>query len=137
MGCTRHSGTPNAPACSAPRHALTRANTPRPLHLLVLCGVAVLNAPLVAQISVQQSVRELKKLSLEELMALEVTSVSGTEERIQNAAAAVTVITSEDIRRSGATSVPEALRLAPGVQVARQGTSNWAISSRGLKGFLM
>jgi iron complex outermembrane receptor protein len=64
-------------------------------------------------------------------MAIQVTSVSRTEERLGEAAAAVAVVTSEDIRRSGATSVPEALRNIPGLHVARQSSSTWAISARG------
>lgn len=74
---------------------------------------------------------ELSKLSLEELANLVVTSVSKTEETLSTAAAAVTVITGEDIRRSGATNVPEALRLVPGIHVARQTSNTWAVSSRG------
>jgi iron complex outermembrane receptor protein len=74
---------------------------------------------------------ELLELSLEELLDVEVTSVSRKAERRFDAAAAVHVITSEDIRRSGVTSLPEALRLAPGVQVARIDANRWAISIRG------
>lgn len=70
-------------------------------------------------------------LSLDELQNLEVTSVSKKSERAFDAAAAIYVITKEDIRRSGATTIPEALRLAPGVQVARAGSNKWAISIRG------
>ena len=77
------------------------------------------------------TVRELKKLSIEELTNLEVVSVSRKDERAANAAAAVHVITEEDIRRSGARSVPEALRLAPNLQVAQSSSRNWAISARG------
>jgi iron complex outermembrane receptor protein len=58
-------------------------------------------------------------MSIEELAALEVTSVSKRPESRLEAAAAVYVITGEQIRRSGVTSIPEALRLAPGVEVAR------------------
>ncbi|MGH9373524.1 MAG: TonB-dependent receptor plug domain-containing protein, partial [Vicinamibacterales bacterium] len=77
------------------------------------------------------SVPELKKLSVEELMALRVTSVSRTLERLGDAAAAVSIVTAEDIRRSGATTVPEALRLVPGLHVARQTSSAWVVASRG------
>ncbi len=69
--------------------------------------------------------------SLEQLVNQEVTSVSKREERASQAAAAVYVITAEDIRRSGATSIPEALRMAPGISVARSGASGWAVTSRG------
>ena len=74
---------------------------------------------------------DLSKLSLEELMQLEVTSVSRREEPLFEAAAAITVLTQDDVRRSGATSVPELLRLVPGLEVARVNASEWAISSRG------
>jgi iron complex outermembrane receptor protein len=73
----------------------------------------------------------LKTLSLDELMNLEVTSVSRTNESLGGAAAAITVVTNEDIRRSGATTIPEALRFVPGLHVARQTSNLWAVSSRG------
>jgi iron complex outermembrane receptor protein len=71
------------------------------------------------------------KLSLEELMDVEVTSVSKRRQRVADAAAAIFVIGQEDIRRSGATSVPELLRMVPGVDVARIDASKWAVSIRG------
>ncbi len=74
---------------------------------------------------------DLMALSLEELMNITVTSVSKKEERLAETAAAIYVITGEDIRRSGAAGIPEALRMAPGLQVARIGSNTWAISSRG------
>ena len=77
------------------------------------------------------SIDELKKLSVEQLTNVEVTLVSRSEERLGGAPAAVTVVTGEDIRRSGATTIPEALRLVPGVHVARQTSNIWAVSSRG------
>ncbi|HYD85795.1 MAG TPA: TonB-dependent receptor, partial [Opitutus sp.] len=86
---------------------------------------------LAATQRVLASVGELKRLTLEELMNIEVTSVSRKDERAADAAAAVHVITEEDIRRSGARSIPEALRLAPNLQVAQSSSRNWAISARG------
>jgi iron complex outermembrane receptor protein len=77
------------------------------------------------------TVGDLADLSLEELSRIEVTSVSKSSENLQSAAAAVTVITNDEIRRSGATSLPEVLRYVPGIHVARQGSSEWAVSSRG------
>ncbi len=74
---------------------------------------------------------ELKKLSLDELFDQEIVSVSKHAERFAGAASAIQVITQEDIRRSGASSVPEALRLAPNLTVARVDSRQWAISSRG------
>ncbi|MGE0084625.1 MAG: TonB-dependent receptor plug domain-containing protein [Desulfococcaceae bacterium] len=71
-------------------------------------------------------------LSLEELKNVKITSVSRTPEKLSEAAAAVFVITGDDIRRSGATSIPEVLRMAPGVQVARISATEWAVNIRGL-----
>jgi iron complex outermembrane receptor protein len=70
-------------------------------------------------------------LSIEELGRVRVTTVSRRPEAQSDAAASIYVITAEDIRRSGVTSIPEALRLAPGVEVARAGASEWTISIRG------
>lgn len=72
--------------------------------------------------------------TLEDLMAIEVTSVSKKEERLFHTAAAVYVITQEDIRRSGMTSIPDLLRLVPGLNVARIDGTKWAISARGFNG---
>src|SRR5438876_9531362 len=74
---------------------------------------------------------DLADLSLEELANLEVTSVSRRAERLSDAPASVFVITGDDIRRSGATSIPEALRLAPNLEVARVDSRQYAISARG------
>ena len=73
----------------------------------------------------------LKHLTIEQLMDIEVTSVSRAPETLSSAAAAVSVITNEDIRRSGATTIPEALRGVPGLHVARRNSNSWAVSSRG------
>lgn len=77
------------------------------------------------------STQALSNLSLEDLANIEVTSVSKTSESLRSAAAAIAVITSEDIQRSGATTVPEALRFVPGLTVARESSNIWAVSSRG------
>jgi iron complex outermembrane receptor protein len=74
---------------------------------------------------------ELSRMSLEDLGKIEITSVSKKQERLDDAAAAIYVITQEDIRRSGATSIPEILRLAPNLQVAQVDASQYAISARG------
>jgi iron complex outermembrane receptor protein len=74
---------------------------------------------------------DLTELDLTQLSELEITSVSKRPEALSAAPAAVFVITREDIRRSGVTMLPEALRLAPGVQVARINVNQWAISIRG------
>src|SRR6266567_3763588 len=73
----------------------------------------------------------LKKLSIEHLMNLQVTSVSKRAERLSQTASAIQVITQEDIRRSGASSLPEILRLATNLQVAQVDSRQWAIGARG------
>lgn len=73
----------------------------------------------------------LAEMSLQELMDIEVTSVSHRPEKASAAAAAVFVITADDIRRSGMTSLPDILRLAPGVNVAQAHNGQWAVSIRG------
>jgi iron complex outermembrane receptor protein len=78
-----------------------------------------------------QTAQELKRLTLEELTRMEIITVSRSPEPASQVPAAVFVITSEDIRRSGATSLPELLRRAPGVQVARIDAGRWAIGMRG------
>lgn len=77
------------------------------------------------------SVSDLAGLTLEQLANIQVTSVSRREERLADAAGSVFVISSEDIRRSGAVNLPEALRLAPNLHVARADANQYAISARG------
>ncbi|MDB5868577.1 MAG: hypothetical protein JWP96_909 [Polaromonas sp.] len=97
-------------------------------YLKPLAGLALmLTAPLAAAANSPS----LADLSLEELGAIQVTSVSGRAEPLQNAASAVFVITHDDIRRSAATSLPEVLRLAPNLQVAQVSAGSYAISARG------
>ncbi|WP_158764424.1 TonB-dependent receptor plug domain-containing protein [Terricaulis silvestris] len=75
-------------------------------------------------------------LTPEQLFSAEVISVSRSAESVWESPAAVFVITAADMERAGVTSIPEALRLAPGVQVARINTSGWAISVRGFNSAL-
>jgi iron complex outermembrane recepter protein len=98
--------------------------------LSVLCFVVAI------QVVHAASVKELSKLSLEQFSELDlvVTSVSRKPQKLSETAAAVFVISNEDIKRSGVTSIPEALRMAPGVQVARIDANKWAITSRGFNG---
>ncbi len=77
------------------------------------------------------TLRALKALSVDQLLDLEVTSVSKRREPLAGAAASIYVITAEAMRRSGATTLPEALRLAPNLQVARIDAGQYAISARG------
>jgi len=73
-------------------------------------------------------------MSIEELMNESVTSVSKKDTKLAQSAAAIFVINQEDIRRSGVTSIPELLRMVPGINVARIDANKWAISSRGFNG---
>ncbi len=101
--------------------------------ILLLCGcVLCAGASPAQERAAPQTILDFKKLSVQELMDIEVTSVSKTPESLGGAPAAVTVLSSEDIRRSGATTVPDALRVLPGIYVARQTSNIWAIGSRGL-----
>jgi iron complex outermembrane receptor protein len=77
---------------------------------------------------------DLSKLSVEDLMNVEVTSASKREQKLSRVAAAVFVITKEDIRRSGALNIPDLLRMVPGLDVAQINGSTWAISVRGFNG---
>lgn len=103
------------------------------MHVLLVVGLAVAFwSGLAPELRAQgSSVAQLKKLSLEELLALQVTSVSRRAESASQAAAAVEVITQEQIARTGAASVQDALRLATGLQVSGFGGHSFAISSRG------
>ncbi len=74
---------------------------------------------------------DLTQLSLEELMLVEVTSVSKKPQNLAQAQAAIHVLSGEDLRRMGVTNVPDALRLVPGLQVAKIDANKWAVSSRG------
>ena len=76
----------------------------------------------------------LLNLSLAELGDIEITSVSKKAEKEKDAAAAIYTITQEDIRRSGATAIPELLRLAPGITVTRASGNDWTVTSRGGNG---
>jgi iron complex outermembrane receptor protein len=100
--------------------------------ILMTLGLVVFAGFAFAQTEeVIQPPSALKRLSVEELMDIEVTSVSKYPEKLSVAAAAVAVLTQEDIESSGFTSIPEALRLVPGLNVARLDSHTWAISSRG------
>lgn len=84
-----------------------------------------------ARPQVTDNLEELKKLSLEELMDVRVTSVSRRPEKLTEVASAIQVITREEILRSGATCIPEALRLVSNLQVAQLNSHAWIISARG------
>src|SRR3954449_4039718 len=80
------------------------------------------------------NIPDVTTMSMEDLMNMQVTSVSKRSQKLADAAGAVFVITQDDIRRSGATNIPEALRMVPGIQVARIDENKWAIASRGFNG---
>lgn len=106
-----------------------------PLHRrMSLCCCLLFSVPAFVDTPAEAStpkVRELAELSLEQLSAIVVTSVSRREQALNSAAASIFVISAEDIRRAGVNSLPEALRLAPNLQVARTDTNQYAISARG------
>lgn len=112
-------------------------NNPVPL-LITLCFISTAIESLAQDIEDTQPTASLalKKLSIEELMNVEITSVSKRPEKFTEAASAIQVITQDDIRRSGASSIPEALRLAANLQVAQVNSSQWAISARGFNNVL-
>jgi iron complex outermembrane receptor protein len=102
-------------------------NPARTLFLIIVFAVSA--RPARAQ--QRDSVETLKHLTLDQLMNVEVMSVSRRPERLSAAPSAIQVITQEDIRQSGATSLPEALRLASNLQVAQVDARQWAVSARG------
>src|SRR5258708_21613938 len=79
----------------------------------------------------QQNHTDLSQLSVEDLMNVEVSSVSKKEQKMSQVAAAIFVIGQEQIRRSGATNIPDLLRMVPGLDVGQINSNTWAISARG------
>src|SRR5579872_7238723 len=105
------------------------------LRLAVRGGVIAFSLGLAASSLAQlPPPRDLTQFSLEDLMNVQVTSVSKKEQKLAKTGAAIFVITQEDIRRSGATNIPDLLRIVPGVNVARMDSNQWAISIRGFNG---
>lgn len=96
-------------------------------HLIILFGLSLA----VPVVHAEKTGLDALDLSLEELMSVVVTSASKKSQTLAETAAAVYVISAEDIRRSGASNIPEVLRLAPGVQVSAIGNNKWAVSIRG------
>lgn len=113
---------------------MNQNNTHRRLALLICLGALALFTFVGAANSAEEPVgatTDVMELSIEELMSIEITSVSKRPEKMWDAASAIYVITQEDIRRSGMTSIPELLRMVPGLQVAKIDANKWAITSRG------
>jgi iron complex outermembrane receptor protein len=96
-----------------------------------LAAAALLACACAPAAAATQTAANLVDLSLEQLSSITVSTVSGREEPLSRAPGSVYVITGEDIRRSGASTLPEALRLAPNLHVARVDASQYAISARG------
>lgn len=125
---------PRRRACApftAALHGLTRPLVGLASTFLVLASPSIGKA---ADPHSTNDVEKLMSLKLEDILNRNVTSVSKAPEKLFDAAAAISVITSEDIRRSGASSIQDALRLAPGLSVGRIDGNKWAISSRGFSG---
>ncbi len=99
------------------------------MKLLLALGLTISAAPALAQ--QRDSLEALKQLSIDQLMNIEVVSVSRRPERLGQTASAIQVITQGDIYQSGASSLPEALRLATNLQVAQVDSRQWAINARG------
>jgi len=98
---------------------------------LAVCILAVCLIPAVIVQAEDEDDNDFADLSLEQLMDVEVTSVSGQGEAWFNTPAAIHVITNEDLRRSGHRHLAEALRMVPGMNVARLNSNTWAINTRG------
>lgn len=100
-----------------------------------LCCIALLGTTVLsARATEAQSLQNLEQLSLEDLSKIEITSVSKTAEPVSDAPAAIYVITRDEIIRSGATRIPEMLRLAPNLQVAQTSANDYVITARGFSG---
>lgn len=95
--------------------------------LLVLMSAARASA----QSDVARLAQDLKRLTIEELAEVDITTASRRVERLSNTPAAVAIVSDEDIRRSGVTTVAEAMRLAGGLDVVRIHGNAWAVSARG------
>jgi iron complex outermembrane recepter protein len=95
----------------------------------VLAGVLL--GSLVGTGSAQEAQPDLSNLSLETLSSTQITSISRKEQKLTEAAGAIYVISSEDIRRSGLTNIAELLRTVPGLDVAQIDANKWAITGRG------
>lgn len=103
----------------------------RPIHKTCAAWLFALSGPALAASSTTLSLAD---MSLEELSNIEVTSASKRSEPLSDAATSVYVITADDIRRSGATNLPDALRLAPNLNVAQVSNSGYSVSARGFSG---
>jgi iron complex outermembrane receptor protein len=129
---SRASGSAWPPAISTHtaaqrQHARFSQNTFMPRTAVVF----FLFVSLASNVLAQTSTPDIGNITLDALANAEITSVSKKGEKLSQTAAAAFVITQEDIRRSGATSIPEVLRMVPGLDVAQIDANKWAITSRG------
>jgi iron complex outermembrane recepter protein len=111
------------------KRAVGAGNGGRKLIRAIALSTILVSLPLAARS--QQKSADLTEQSLEDLMNIEVTSVSKKAEKLSHTAAAIFVITAEDIRRSGVTNFPDLLRMVPGMDVAQINANTWAITARG------
>ncbi|HEY5799257.1 MAG TPA: TonB-dependent receptor [Burkholderiaceae bacterium] len=123
---------------TANRHLPTTTARTR-LAIAIALGLALaagqcVQARAQTQQQAEKSAPDLVELNLAELMQVEVTSASRKAQKLSDVASAAYVISSDDIRRSGARNLPEALRLAPGVDVGALGANRYAVSIRGFNG---
>ncbi|MEO7597351.1 MAG: TonB-dependent receptor plug domain-containing protein, partial [Opitutus sp.] len=117
-------------------HHADCAHHPRRMRPCRLFAYGIASITLAALLPAQTrpplpSASQLKKMSAQELMDIEVTSVSRRAERLSEVASAIQVITGEDVRRAGVNSLPEALRLSSNLEVAQIDARQWAITARG------
>jgi len=95
--------------------------------IFLACWMMLISGPGSAQV-----IRpDLTEMSLEDLMNLEVTLATRKASRLSETAAAISAVSGDEIRRSGVTGIPDALRLATGMEVARLDANKWAVSARG------
>jgi iron complex outermembrane receptor protein len=110
--------------CACPR---ARGLRVRIAGFILAFGMAMISGPGAAQ----EKRPDLAEMSLEDLMNLEVTLATRKASRLSETAAAISVISNDEIRRSGVIGIPDALRLATGMEVARLDANKWAVSARG------
>jgi iron complex outermembrane receptor protein len=119
---------------ASPRHRVDAAYGLAILSILLSLSPQVSASTIETPTQDSASMGSLKSMSLDELLSIRVTSVSKTAEPLADAPAAIYVITHEDILASGASSIPDMLRLAPNLQVAQITASSFAITARGFNG---
>jgi iron complex outermembrane recepter protein len=119
--------------CRFSQHDMTNADLEHNKQVLIRAVAScelVLFALVLLAAHAQSAQPDLTDLKIEDLMNVDVTSASKKEQKISRVPATIFVITQEDIFRSGATNIPDLLRMVPGLEVAQINTSTWAISAR-------